>query len=198
MDKRGIGRYSETWRIFGAVGKMYDPIMFGEFVKIGIANADSVLKRGSRVVLQCVDWRIEINTGMLEEEAEGLGQKLRKEAKVFIPKPTESNAKGNEKEEGARARRNEKEEGARGRPEQSDNREKLLQAKRNYGERKLRNLQQEANRLDGKIRAKKGESETMKNRTPPSRFLAGTMEWLHNEVRHWSRIVDLLKQEEEK
>ena len=25
-----------------------------------------------------------------------------------------------------------------------------------------------------------------------------TMEWLHNEVRHWSRIVDLLKQEEEK
>ena len=24
------------------------------------------------------------------------------------------------------------------------------------------------------------------------------MEWLHNEVRHWSRIVDLLKQEEEK
>ena len=47
VDKRGIGRYSETWRIFGAVGKMYDPIMFGEFVKIGIANADSVLKRGS-------------------------------------------------------------------------------------------------------------------------------------------------------
>ena len=64
--------------------------------------------------------------------------------------------------------------------------------------RKLRNLQKEANRLDGKIRAKKGESETMQNRTPPSKFLAGTMEWLKNEVRHWSRIVDLLKQEEEK
>ena len=63
---------------------------------------------------------------------------------------------------------------------------------------RLRDLRKEAKRLDGKIRAKKGESETMQNRTPPSKFLAGTMEWLKNEVRHWSRIVDLLKQEVEK
>ena len=70
MDKRGIGRYSETRRIFGAVGKMYDPVMFGEWVRIATTSASSVLTRGSRVVMQCVDWRIEINIGMLEEEEE--------------------------------------------------------------------------------------------------------------------------------
>ena len=198
MDKRNIGRYSETRRIFGAVGKMYDPTLFGEFVKIGLANVDGVLKRGSRVVLQCGDWRIEVHAGMLEEGAEGLGRKLRKEAEVFVPKSTESNAKGNEKEEGARARRNEKCASARRNEKEGGARERLLQAKRNLGERKLRDLQKEVNRLDRKIRDKKGEPETMKNRTPPTRFLPGTMEWLNNEVRHWSRILDLLKQEEEK
>ena len=76
---------------------MYDPIAFGKFVRIATTNADAVLKRKSRVVMQCVDWRIEINTGMLEEEAEGLGQKLRKEAKIFFPKPTESNEVPKEK-----------------------------------------------------------------------------------------------------
>ena len=161
--------------------------------------------QGGRVVYQCNEFRMEVNlaVGTISEppkrEAEnfGGGRGLSAEAGVFVPGSTEFNAKGNEKEEGVHARRKEKEEDARGRPE-SDNREKLLQAKRNYGERKLRNLQKEANRLDGKIRAKKGESETMQNRTPPSKFLAGTMDWLTNEVRHWSRIVDLLKQEEEK
>ena len=157
--------------------------------------------QGGRVVYQCNEFRMEVNlaVGTISEppkrEAEnfGGGRGLSAEAGVFVPGSTEFNAKGNEKGEGVHARRKEKEEDARGRPE-SDNREKLLQAKRNYGERKLRNLQKEANRLDGKIRAKKGESETMQNRTPPSKFLAGTMEWLKNEVRHWSRIVDLLKQ----
>ena len=161
--------------------------------------------QGGRVVYQCNEFRMEVNlaVGTISEppkrEAEnfGGGRGLCAEAGVFVPGSTEFNAKGNEKGEGVHARRKEKEEDARGRPE-SDNREKLLQAKRNYGERKLRNLQKEANRLDGKIRAKKGESETMQNRTPPSKFLAGTMDWLTNEVRHWSRIVDLLKQEEEK
>ena len=71
MEVVDTGRYSETRRLFGAVGKMYDPITFGKFVRIATTNADGVLKRGSRVVMQCVDWRIEINTGMLEEEAEG-------------------------------------------------------------------------------------------------------------------------------
>ena len=64
--------------------------------------------------------------------------------------------KGNEKEEGACARRNEKEEGARGRPEQSDNCKKLLQAQRNYGERKLRDLIRKLNGSTGRYVLRKG------------------------------------------
>ena len=72
MDKKGIERYSVTRRVFGAVGKMHDsihdPLRFGDFVRISMKNARSVLKTGIRLVMKCCEWRIEIHTYMLEKE----------------------------------------------------------------------------------------------------------------------------------
>ena len=103
MDKKGIERYSVTRRIFGAVGKIHDsihdPQKFGDFVRIAVTNARGVLKNGTRLVMQCGEWRIEIHTDMLEEE-EGIPSRLQPSAGVYIPK-AEPNAERKKEDEEA-------------------------------------------------------------------------------------------------
>ena len=146
---------------------------------------------GGRVVYQFGDYKMEVNpavetTSDHSRRTENLGSGLRAEYGPFVPGSPESNAKGTEKEEDGLGRSKR----SNNHKQQKETDEKTRNNfRRSFGEKRLKELQKEAKRIDGEIRAKKGESRIMKKITAPSKFLLNTMELLQNEVRHLGCVV---------